>query len=134
MSGVTPARRVSVRRMEAARATLADLTTQDHDELTGEVRDAIGLVRHVLADIAERIEVAPDGARMRRDVSKFQAGDRLQMPGIPMVVTVLDVLPGCGDEGCDRETFTFEDPAGQGIDSMHADEFELASRRPGASS
>lgn len=60
-------------------------------------------------------------------MSKFKPGDRVQMPGVPMVVTVIDVLPGCEDDGCDRETFTFEDPTGQGVDSMHSDEFELVS-------
>lgn len=45
--------RVSRRRIWAALATLADLTTEDHPELTGRVRDEIAHVRHVLHDLAE---------------------------------------------------------------------------------
>lgn len=42
------ARKVSKRRMEAAQSTLADLTTEDHDELDGAVRDEIAHVIDVL--------------------------------------------------------------------------------------
>ena len=42
------ARRVTKRRIEAAICTLADLTSEDHDELDGTVRDEISHVIHVL--------------------------------------------------------------------------------------
>ena len=45
---------VSGQRIDAALATLADLTTEEHPELTPQVRDAIARVRSVLHDIRER--------------------------------------------------------------------------------
>ena len=45
---------VSLRRIDAALDTLGDLAGQEHPELTGEVRDAIGRVRHALHDMADR--------------------------------------------------------------------------------
>mgnify|MGYP001585027375 CR=1 FL=1 len=54
----------------------------------------------------------------------FEVGDRVQMPGVPMVVEVLEIIPaGCGEPGCDRPTFRFTDPGGMGDDEMHCDEF-----------
>jgi hypothetical protein len=44
-------RRVTVRRLEAALCTLADLTQDDHEELTGSVRDEFS---HVI-DILDRM-------------------------------------------------------------------------------
>lgn len=51
------ARRVTKRRMEAALCTLADLTTEDHDELTGDVRDGFSHVIDVLDRLIEAKEV-----------------------------------------------------------------------------
>lgn len=48
------ARRVTKRRIEAAICTLADLTTEDHEELDGRTRDEIGHVIHALDQIFER--------------------------------------------------------------------------------
>lgn len=60
-------------------------------------------------------------------MSKFKTGDRVEMPGVPFVVTVLEIRDGgCGDEGCDRETFRFADPQSGEDDWMHSDEFRLA--------
>jgi thioredoxin-like negative regulator of GroEL len=47
-------RRVSKRRMEAALSTLADLTTEDHDELDGAARDEIAHVIDVLDRLVEQ--------------------------------------------------------------------------------
>lgn len=60
-------------------------------------------------------------------MSKFQIGDKVQMPGAPFVVTVLE-LGECDDAPqCDApETFRFKDPGGLGDDWMHTAEFELA--------
>lgn len=48
------ATRVSKRRIEAAICTLADLTTEEHDELDGAMRDEIGHVIFTLDQILER--------------------------------------------------------------------------------
>ena len=45
---------VSLRRIEAALDTLGDLAAEDHEELTGEVRDAIGRVRSALWIIVDQ--------------------------------------------------------------------------------
>jgi hypothetical protein len=45
--------KVSRRRMEAAINTLADLTTEDHEELDGGTRDEISHVIFVLDQILE---------------------------------------------------------------------------------
>lgn len=45
--------RVTKRRIEAALNTLADLTTEDHDELTGAVRDEFSHVIDVLDRLTE---------------------------------------------------------------------------------
>jgi hypothetical protein len=50
------------------------------------------------------------------------------MPGVPMVVEVLE-LGRCDEgDGCELgpETFRFKDPGGQGDDWMHVSEFEKA--------
>ena len=54
---------------------------------------------------------------------KFKIGDRVQMPGVPLVVTV-EALDTCDDDGCNEEMLKFTDPGGQGEDWMHASEFE----------
>lgn len=58
---------------------------------------------------------------------KFELGDKVQMPGVPFVVEVLEIGV-CDDDPCDLggETFRFKDPGGQGDDWAHADEFEKA--------
>lgn len=61
-------------------------------------------------------------------MSKFKIGDKVQMPGVPIVVTVTG-LGVCEDgERCPLgpETFSFEDPGGLGEDWMHTSEFEQA--------
>lgn len=55
-------------------------------------------------------------------MAKFEIGDRVAMPDVPMVVEVLE-FGVCKDAGCGRETFRFNDPGGLGEDWMHADEF-----------
>lgn len=45
--------KVTARRMEAAINTLADLTTEDHDELDGRVRDEFAHVIDVLDRLIE---------------------------------------------------------------------------------
>jgi hypothetical protein len=61
-------------------------------------------------------------------MSGFKVGDRVEMPGVPVVVTVLEVKTGgCGHPGCDREEFRFADPESGEDDWMHSDEFRLAS-------
>lgn len=60
------------------------------------------------------------------EMSKFNVGDKVQMPGVPFVVEVLEIGT-CDDARCeDRETFRFKDPGGLGDDWMHTAEFELA--------
>lgn len=60
-------------------------------------------------------------------MSKFSIGDKVQMAGVPIVVTVTGL--GTCDDGDDcplgTETFSFQDPGGLGEDWMHASEFEL---------
>ena len=48
------ARRVTKRRIEAALNTLGDLTTEEHDELTGSVRDEISHVIYVLDQLLDQ--------------------------------------------------------------------------------
>ncbi len=62
----------------------------------------------------------------RIDVSKFQIGDKVAMPGVPFVVEVLE-LGTCDLAGCDfgdGETFRFKDPGGLGDDWEHTSLFE----------
>lgn len=57
---------------------------------------------------------------------KFEIGDKVQMPGVPFVVEVLEIGI-CEDDECEEpETFRFTDPAGNGDDWMHTYEFERA--------
>jgi len=58
-------------------------------------------------------------------MAKFAVGDRVAMPGVPVIVQVLQVS-ACTEEGCTEETFRFKDPAGLlGDDWAHSSEFEL---------
>lgn len=45
---------VTKRRLEAALCTLADLTTEEHEELDGATRDEIGHVIYVLDQIIDQ--------------------------------------------------------------------------------
>ena len=58
-------------------------------------------------------------------MTKFQPGDRVQMPGIPFTVEVLE-LGTCDDQPCHLggETFRFKDPGGQGDDWAHTADFQ----------
>lgn len=64
-------------------------------------------------------------------MAKFKIGDRVQMPGVPFVVTVLEI--GECEEAPDcplgPETFRFSDPGGQGDDWGHTSEFEKVETR-----
>jgi hypothetical protein len=59
-------------------------------------------------------------------MSKFEVGDKVQMPAVPFVVEVLEI--GTCEDGSDcdlaGETFRFKDPGGLGDDWMHSSEFE----------
>jgi hypothetical protein len=59
-------------------------------------------------------------------MSKFEVGDKVQMPGVPFVVEVLEI--GTCEDGSDcglgGETFRLKDPGGLGDDWMHSSEFE----------
>lgn len=61
-------------------------------------------------------------------MAKFDVGDQVQIPGVPFVVTVLEI--GECEEGAacplGQETFRFSDPGGQGDDWGHTSEFEKA--------
>jgi hypothetical protein len=60
-------------------------------------------------------------------VSKFEVGDRVQMPGIPIPPVEVLELAHCEEEGCefgDGEIFRCKDPGGLGDDWMHTSEFE----------
>lgn len=60
-------------------------------------------------------------------MSKLQVGDRVQMPGVPFVVEVLE-LGVCDDPDChfdgSVETFRVKDPQSGEDDWMHSAEFE----------
>lgn len=58
-------------------------------------------------------------------MTKFEVGDKVQMPGVPFVVEVLEIGV-CEDQPCDLGgvTFRFKDPGGLGDDWMHVSEFE----------
>lgn len=55
-------------------------------------------------------------------MAKFDVGDKVQMPGVPFVVEVLEIGT-CDDSDCPGETFRFKDPGGLGDDWSHSDEF-----------
>jgi hypothetical protein len=59
-------------------------------------------------------------------MAKFEIGDAVEMPGVPIVVEVLEI--GTCDEGPEcpfgPETFRFSDPGGLGDDWMHTSQFE----------
>jgi hypothetical protein len=58
-------------------------------------------------------------------VSKFEIGDKVQMPGVPFVVEVKEIgVCDDDDEGCRDETFRFSDPGGLGDDWAHSCDFE----------
>lgn len=53
----------------------------------------------------------------------FKVGDRVEMPGVPFIVTV-EALGECADASCtDRTTFRFKDPESGEWDWMHCSEF-----------
>lgn len=58
-------------------------------------------------------------------MAKFEIGDQVQMPGVPVVVEVLEIGT-CDDSDscCAEETFRFVDPAMGEDDWAHASEFE----------
>ena len=58
-------------------------------------------------------------------MSRFEIGDKVQMPGVPFVVEVLEIGV-CEDQPCHLggETFRFKDPGGLGDDWSHSSEFE----------
>lgn len=56
-------------------------------------------------------------------MAKFSIGDKVQMPGVPFIVEVLEIGE-CEDSGCPYpETFRFADPGGQGDDWEHTYDF-----------
>jgi len=55
-------------------------------------------------------------------MAEFNVGDKVTMPGVPIVVEVLG-FEGCGEDGCEREAFRFQDPETGEDDRMHCDEF-----------
>jgi hypothetical protein len=59
-------------------------------------------------------------------MAKFEVGDRVAMPGVPVAVEVQEI--GVCDDGPDcrlgSETFRFDDPGGLGPDWAHTSEFE----------
>ena len=59
---------------------------------------------------------------------KFEVGDKVQMPGVPVTVEVLEIGVCEDGESCPlgAETFRFNDPGGLGADWMHTSEFEKA--------
>lgn len=57
-------------------------------------------------------------------MSKFEIGDRVQMPGVPIVVKVLEIGPCTDCDDCGEQTFRFSDPGGMGDDWAHVSEFE----------
>lgn len=59
-------------------------------------------------------------------MAKFEVGDQVRMPGVPFVVTVLEIGTCQDGPGCPLgpETFRFSDPGGLGDDWMHVSEFE----------
>jgi len=58
-------------------------------------------------------------------MAKFEIGDKVIMPGTPIIVEVLEIGVCVDDDGCGDEIFRFNDPSGLGEDWMHSNEFEL---------
>lgn len=56
-------------------------------------------------------------------MGEFEVGDRVQMPNVPVTVTVLEIADRDG-ERC----FRFADPGGLGDDWMPVDQFRKVSR------
>jgi hypothetical protein len=59
-------------------------------------------------------------------MSKFEIGDVVQMPGVPIVVEVLE-FGTCDEPGCENgngETFRFKDPGTGADDWEHVASFE----------
>lgn len=52
----------------------------------------------------------------------FVVGDRVEMPGVPFVVTVLEVGT-CDGDCCTEPTFRFSDPESKEDDWAHVNEF-----------
>lgn len=55
-------------------------------------------------------------------MGEFNVGDKVQMPGVPIVVEVLG-FGTCDEDGCEREVFSFKDPGTGQEDQVHCDEF-----------
>jgi hypothetical protein len=61
---------------------------------------------------------------------KFQIGDQVTMPGVPIAIEVLELseCPDGADCPLGAEIFRFDDPGGMGDDWMHSSEFEKVGR------
>ena len=65
-------------------------------------------------------------------MSLFEVGEKVHMPGLPLVVEVLEVGPACQE--ClavapgDHPVFRFTDPVTGVDDWMHCAEFQLVPR------
>jgi hypothetical protein len=59
-------------------------------------------------------------------MAKFEIGDKVRIPGVPIVVEVLEIGTCEEGENCGvgPETFRFQDPGGHGDDWAHTSEFE----------
>lgn len=60
-------------------------------------------------------------------LSKFQVGDWVVMPDVPVPPVQVLAVKRCEDERCPydgQEVFKFNDPGGLGEDWMHTAEFE----------
>lgn len=63
-------------------------------------------------------------------MTKFEVGDMVEMPGIPIPPVKVLAVRTCEDLNCrykDKEVFEFEDPGGMGRDIMHTSEFRKVS-------
>jgi hypothetical protein len=62
-------------------------------------------------------------------MAKFEVGDWVVMPKVPLPPVQILAIRRCEDENCPypgQEVFDFQDPHGPGVDSMHTSEFEKA--------
>jgi hypothetical protein len=59
-------------------------------------------------------------------MAKFEIGDKVRMPGVPIVVEVLEIGTCEQGDACEfgPETFRFADPVTGEDDWMHTSEFE----------